>query len=66
MTDEELQFATAGGCARGYADASDGRSPVVQARARMQELAVQLRDDAAWLADPRAQALFSTTANLLV
>jgi hypothetical protein len=32
----------------------------------MWELAVQLRDDVAWLADPRARALFSTTANLLV
>lgn len=66
MTDEELRFATADGCARGCADASDGGSPVVQARARMRELAVQLRDDVAWLANPRAQTLFSTTANLLV
>jgi hypothetical protein len=32
----------------------------------MRELAVQLRDDVAWLANPRAQTLFSTTANLLV
>jgi hypothetical protein len=32
----------------------------------MRERAVQLRDDVAWLANPRAQTLFSTTANLLV
>ncbi|MBK3566724.1 hypothetical protein [Streptomyces sp. MBT62] len=66
MTDEELRFATAGGCAKGCADDSDGGSPVVRARARLRELAVQLRDDVVWLADTRAQALFSTTANLLV
>lgn len=56
MTDEELQFTAVGDCAGASANHNDGAPPAVQARARLQELATQPRDDVAWLTDPRAQA----------
>ncbi|MFG2500840.1 hypothetical protein ACGFSB_21840 [Streptomyces sp. NPDC048441] len=42
------------------------QEPAIRARARLQELVVQLRDDLPSVADPRARNLFETTANLLV
>lgn len=52
-----------GGCVRTVG--SDPRQQPMRARARLRELAAQLRDDVGTLADPQTRALFATTADLL-
>ncbi|WP_415954441.1 hypothetical protein [Streptomyces sp. KLOTTS4A1] len=64
---EDFTLAPAARLGAGGAQFSAGsHAPSLRARARMQELVLQLRSDLVFVTDSRERTLFATTADLLV
>lgn len=68
MNDGDLRTVAADGFTWVSEMGTGGRAqePSMRARARLQALVLQLRDDPPLVSDPHARNLFATTADLLV